>query len=98
MTSAFPDPDMRICLSDGERYADLRVFGLSFRTLVLEAIIPTCLLVRSVSLRNLLILSWVVITHPCMPTRHDYWLPEHIHAPAKRLEAIQPCYLFLFFP
>jgi hypothetical protein len=40
---------------------------------------------------NSLILCWAVISYPFMPTRHDYWMPEHNHVPAKRLEAIQPC-------
>jgi hypothetical protein len=47
--------------------------------------------VRNVSLWNSLILGWVVIAYPFMPTRHNYWMIEHIHVPAKRLEAIQPC-------
>jgi hypothetical protein len=47
--------------------------------------------VRNVSLWYSLILGWVVIAYPFMPTRHTDWMIEHIHVPAKRLEAIQPC-------
>jgi hypothetical protein len=46
---------------------------------------------RNVSLWNSLILNRVVIAYPFMPTRHNYWMIEHNHVPAKRLEAIQPC-------
>jgi hypothetical protein len=48
-------------------------------------------LVRNESLWNSLILGWVVIAYPFMPTRHNYWMIEHIQVPAKRLEAIQTC-------
>jgi hypothetical protein len=48
-------------------------------------------MVRNVSLWNSLILGWVVIAYPFMPMRHNYWMIEHIHVPAKLLEAIQPC-------
>jgi hypothetical protein len=47
--------------------------------------------VRNVYVWNSLIRSWVVIAYTFMPTRHKYWMIEHIHVPAKRLEAIQPC-------
>jgi hypothetical protein len=46
---------------------------------------------RNISLWNSLILGWVVIAYPFMPTRHNYWMFEHNNVPAKRLEAIQPC-------
>jgi hypothetical protein len=47
--------------------------------------------VRNVSLCNSLTPGWVVIAYPFMPTRHNYWMIEHNHMPAKRLEAIHPC-------
>jgi hypothetical protein len=47
--------------------------------------------VRNGSLWNSLLLSRVVIAYPFMPTRHNYWMIEHNHVPAKCLEAIQPC-------
>jgi hypothetical protein len=51
--------------------------------------------VRNVSLWNSLILGWVVIAYPFMPTRHYYWMIENNHVPANRLEAIQPCYRYI---
>jgi hypothetical protein len=50
---------------------------------------------RNVSLWNSLILGWVVIAYRFMPTWHNYWMIEHNHVPAKRLEAIQPCYHYI---
>jgi hypothetical protein len=51
----------------------------------------TVLMVGIVSLWNPLILGRVVIAYPFMPTRHNYWIIENNHVPAKRPEAIQPC-------
>jgi hypothetical protein len=50
---------------------------------------------ENVSLWNSLILGWVVIAYRFMPTWHNYWMIEHNHVPAKRLEAIQPCYHYI---
>jgi hypothetical protein len=56
-----------------------------------SALIFDRVLVRNVSLWNSLILGWVVIAHQFMPTRHNYWMIEHNHVPANRLESIKPC-------
>jgi ABC-type Na+ efflux pump permease subunit len=48
------------------------------------------IVVRNISLWNSLILGWVVIAYSFLPTRHNYWMIEQNHAPAKSLEAIQP--------